>query len=63
MLASTSAAIDNSPETDVYPHARILSWLASLCVAGGHMRAADAYLTELLAICVFADRVVDETSD
>ena len=63
MLASTSAAIENSAETDVYPHARTLSWLASLSVAGGNLRAAEGYLLELLAICVFAERVVDEAND
>lgn len=62
MLPSTETA-DSASEADVYPHARNLSWMASLAVAGGDMRAAEGYLIELLSICVFAERVVDQHSD
>jgi hypothetical protein len=62
MLLSTSTA-DQAADADVYPHARTLAWLASLSVAGGNLRAAEGYLLELLALCVFAERVVDDHSD
>lgn len=62
MLPSTETQ-DAAPEADVYPHARNLSWMASLAVAGGDMRAAEGYLLELLSICVFAERTVDQHSD
>jgi hypothetical protein len=52
-----------SSDTDVYPHARNLSWMASLAVAGGDLRTAEGYLLELLSICVFADRDVDHNCD
>ncbi len=61
MMSPTESDVAN--ETDVYPHARNLSWMASLAVAGGDMRTAEGYLLELLSICVFADRDVDQQSD
>ncbi len=63
MLPSTESDADAASETDVLPHARNLSWMASLAVAGGDMRAAEGYLIELMSICVFAERTVDKHSD
>lgn len=62
LLPSTSTA-DPAADTDVYPHARTLAWLASLSVAGGNLKAAEGYLLELLALCVFAERTVDDQND
>lgn len=53
-LSSTESGI----EQDLRPRARTLSWMASLCVAAGELRAAEGYLLELLAWCAFADRTV-----
>lgn len=44
---------------DLRPRARTLSWMASLSVAAGEMRAAEGYLLELLAWCAFADKDPD----
>ncbi len=62
-MLSPSETQTPSPETDIYPHARTLSWMASLAVAGGDLRTAEGYLLELLSICVFAERTVDQHSD
>ena len=43
-------------DQDLRPRARTLSWMASLSVAAGEIRAAEGYLLELLAWCAFADR-------
>ena len=53
--------IDTSRSTtvtdqDLRPRARTLSWMASMSVAAGEIRAAEGYLLELLAWCAFADR-------
>jgi hypothetical protein len=51
-------------ENDLRPRARTLSWLASMSVAAGELRAAEGYLLELLAWCAFADReVIDVLGD
>ncbi len=51
-------------EQDLRPRARTLSWMASLSVAAGEMRAAEGYLLELLAWCAFADRsIIDVAGD
>jgi len=63
MLPPSETHSPPSSEMDVYPHARTLSWMASLAVAGGDMKTAEGYLLELLSICVFAERVVDQHSD
>ena len=66
MLApSTSSAAASSTEQDLRPRARAWSWLASLSLAGGDIRAAEGYLLELLAWCAFADREpqVDDNID
>lgn len=46
----------SASEQDLRPRARTLSWMASLSVAAGEIRAAEGYLLELLAWCAFADR-------
>ncbi len=43
-------------DQDLRPRAKALSWMASMSVAAGEMRAAEGYLLELLAWCAFADR-------
>ena len=43
-------------ETETRPRARTLSWMASMSVAAGEVRAAENYLLELLAWCAFVDR-------
>lgn len=43
-------------DQDLRPRARTLSWMASMSVAAGEVRAAEGYLLELLAWCAFADR-------
>jgi len=56
----------SSPESDLEqglrPRAHTLSWMASLSVAAGELRAAEGYLLELLAWCAFGDRSVVEFS-
>jgi hypothetical protein len=66
MSMSSNASSNTSPELeqDLRPRARTLSWMASLSVAAGEMRAAEGYLLELLAWCAFADRtVIDVAGD
>jgi len=67
MLASSSSPTASGTEQDLRPRARTLSWMASLSVAAGDLRAAEGYLLELLAWCAFADRelvaVVDSDDD
>ncbi len=43
-------------DRDTRPRAQTLSWMASMSVAAGEMRAAEGYLLELLAYCAFSDR-------
>ena len=43
-------------DQDLRPRAKTLSWMASMSVAAGEMRAAEGYLLELLAWCAFADK-------
>jgi hypothetical protein len=43
-------------EQDLRPRANALSWMASLSLAAGAVRAAECYLLELLAWCAFGDR-------
>jgi hypothetical protein len=60
MSTNQTAELDQ----DLRPRARTLSWMASLSVAAGEMRAAEGYLLELLAWCAFADRtVIDVAGD
>lgn len=41
---------------DYRARAQLLSWMASLSVAAGELRAAEGYLLELLALCAFGGR-------
>ena len=59
-MSSTNPA--SELEQDLRPRARTLSWMASLSVAAGEMRAAEGYLLELLAWCAFADRSIIEVA-
>ncbi|MEJ7602980.1 MAG: hypothetical protein WKG01_34150 [Kofleriaceae bacterium] len=54
----------SATDQDLRPRARTLSWMASMSIAAGELRAAEGYLLELLAWCAFADRdVVDNGAD
>ena len=54
----------SASDQDLRPRARTLSWMASMSVAAGELRAAEGYLLELLAWCAFAEREgSDETAD
>ena len=59
MLEQTPTA---TTDQDLRPRAKALSWMASMSVAAGEIRAAEAYLLELLAWCAFADRDLAELS-
>ena len=48
----------SATDQDLRPRARTLSWMASMSVAAGEIRAAEGYILELLAWCAFADRDV-----
>jgi hypothetical protein len=63
-LVIMSMSTNTTPELeqDLRPRARTLSWMASLSVAAGEMRAAEGYLLELLAWCAFADRSIIEVA-
>jgi hypothetical protein len=64
VIMSMSTNQTTELEQDLRPRARTLSWMASLSVAAGEMRAAEGYLLELLAWCAFADRtVIDVAGD
>lgn len=56
MLAPSTSPAASASEQDLRPRARALSWMASLSLAAGDIRAAEGYLLELLAWCAFADR-------
>jgi len=56
MLNIESIAGSSPTDQDLRPRARTLSWMASMSVAAGEIRAAEGYLLELLAWCAFADR-------
>ena len=60
-----SSTASSASEQDLRPRARTLSWMASLSVAAGEIRAAEGYLLELLAWCAFADRdaAAEEATD
>jgi hypothetical protein len=63
-MSNTAPTSESSIERDLRPRARTLSWLASLSIAAGELRAAEGYLLELLAWCAFADReVIDVLGD
>jgi hypothetical protein len=56
MMPQTTQPAPSASEQDLRPRARTLSWMASLSVAAGELRAAEGYLLELLAWCAFGDR-------
>lgn len=56
MLPTTDPTASLETGEDLRPRARTLSWMASLSVAAGEIRAAEGYLLELLAWCAFAER-------
>lgn len=59
MMATTASEMEttaSSSSQDLRPRARALSWMASLSVAAGELRAAEGYLLELLAWCAFGER-------
>ena len=60
MIAQMETA--TASDQDLRPRARALSWMASLSLASGQIRAAEGYLLELLAWCAFADRSVIEVA-
>ena len=62
IMSMSSTNPTSELEQDLRPRARTLSWMASLSVAAGEMRAAEGYLLELLAWCAFADRSVIEVA-
>lgn len=62
VIMSMSTNQTTELEQDLRPRARTLSWMASLSVAAGEMRAAEGYLLELLAWCAFADRSIIEVA-
>jgi hypothetical protein len=66
MMPQTETATTASDQ-DLRPRARALSWMASLSLAAGQIRAAEGYLLELLAWCAFGERecaalAADETA-
>jgi hypothetical protein len=62
IMSMSSTNPTSELEQDLRPRARTLSWMASLSVAAGEMRAAEGYLLELLAWCAFADRSIIEVA-
>lgn len=60
-MDTTHTTLETSAsDQDLRPRARTLSWMASMSVAAGEIRAAEGYLLELLAWCAFADRETSE---
>lgn len=55
MMSPTLQAATSASEQDLRPRARTLSWMASLSLAAGELRAAEGYLLELLAWCAFGE--------
>jgi len=53
---TSDSATSSTSQQDLRPRARTLSWMASLSLAAGELRAAEGYLLELLAWCAFGDR-------
>ena len=56
MLDIQTTSATTVSDQDLRPRARTLSYMASMSVAAGEVRAAEGYLLELLAWCAFADR-------
>ncbi len=63
MMSPTTHTATSASEQDLRPRARTLSWMASLSVAAGELRAAEGYLLELLAWCAFGDRDPEAATD
>jgi hypothetical protein len=55
-METTQTPGSSISDQDLRPRARTLSWMASMSVAAGEIRAAEGYLLELLAWCAFAER-------
>ncbi len=62
MVDPSTTAASSGTDQDLRPRARALSWMASLSVAAGELRAAEGYLLELLAWCAFGDRELAEAN-
>jgi hypothetical protein len=67
MMPQTTDTATAASDQDLRPRARALSWMASLSLAAGQIRAAEGYLLELLAWCAFGERdcvavAADETA-
>jgi hypothetical protein len=62
MIAQSEIATLVSDQ-DLRPRARALSWMASLSLASGQVRAAEGYLLELLAWCAFGERDLAQMAD
>jgi hypothetical protein len=60
MIAQMETA--TASDQDLRPRARALSWMASLSLASGQIRAAEGYLLELLAWCAFGERDVAQVT-
>lgn len=56
----TTPAGSSATDQDLRPRARTLSWMASMSLAAGEIRAAEGYILELLAWCAFADRDITD---
>lgn len=52
----TKDAKDTTAVANSSTNIRTLSWMASLSLAAGELRAAEGYLLELLAWCAFGKR-------
>jgi uncharacterized membrane protein (DUF2068 family) len=63
MMSPTMQTATSASEQDLRPRARTLSWMASMSVAAGELRAAEGYLLELLAWCAFGDRDPETAAD
>ena len=63
MLTATESIETVETGQDLRARAKTLSWMASMSVAAGEIRAAEGYLLELLAWCAFADRDPDAEAD
>jgi hypothetical protein len=62
LMEIQTTPVSSASDQDLRPRARTLSWMASMSVAAGEIRAAEGYLLELLAWCAFAERDGSEES-
>lgn len=63
MLTATETSETVETGQDMRARAKTLSFMSSMSVAAGEIRAAEGYLLELLAWCAFADRDPDAEGD